>query len=184
MVSVTSGLSGPLLRLVFGAEAATLGDTALEVLSLGFGAFAIFGLFSAILNGLGREGASMGVTFVAFALVVGVSFVTVRGAPFSHDLLLRTAFATSAGIVLATGWAAYLVWKTAGALVPLKTLLRTLVSVGLAIAVGRMLPIGKPIFVVPAAALVGVIYLAGMILSRELGKADLALISGVLKKRA
>jgi stage V sporulation protein B len=184
MISVTSGLAGPLLRLVFGAEAAALGDGALEVLSLGFGAFAIFGLLSAILNGLGREGASVGVTFVAFALVVGVSFLTVRGAPFSSDLLVKTAVATSAGIVLATGWAAYLVWKTAGALIPLASLLRTMGSVAVAVAVGRMLPIDKPLLVVPAAALVGVVYLALMILSRELGKADLAMVSQVFKKRA
>jgi stage V sporulation protein B len=184
MVSVTSGLAGPLLRLVFGVEAETRGAAALQVLSIGFGAFAIFGLLSAILNGLGRERVSMGVTFVAFALVVGVSYVIVRGAPFSDDLLLKTALSTSAGIVLATSWAAYLVWKTAGALVPLRTLVRTALSVAVAVAVGRALPLGAPLLVIPAAALVGVVYLAGMILSRELGKADLATVSRVIKKRA
>jgi stage V sporulation protein B len=184
MVSVTSGLAGPLLRLVFGVEAATRGAAALQVLSIGFGAFAIFGLLSAILNGLGRERVSMGVTFVAFALVVGVSYLIVRGAPFSDDLLLKTALSTSAGIVLATSWAAYLVWKAAGALVPLRTLLRTALSVAVAIVVGRALPVGAPIHAIPAAALVGLVYLAGMILSRELGKADLAILSRVLKKRA
>ena len=38
-------------------------------------------------------------------------------------------------------------------------------------------------WMLPAAALVGLIYLAGMILSRELGKADLVLVARVLKKR-
>jgi stage V sporulation protein B len=184
MVSVTSGLSGPLLHLVFGAEAAARGAAALEVLSLGFGAFAIFGLLSAVLNGLGRERASMWVTFAAFALVVGVCFLTVRGAPFSDDLLVSTALATSAGIVLATACAAYLVKKTAGALVPFRTLLRTLISVAVAVAVGRLLPLGRPLLVVPAAALVGLVYLGGLVVSRELGRADLALLSRVLKKRA
>jgi stage V sporulation protein B len=184
MVSVTSGLAGPLLRLVFGEEAAVRGAGALQVLSLGFGAFAIFGLLSAVLNGLGRELASMGVTSVAFTLVVGVSRFTLRGAPFSDDLLLKTAFSTSAGIVLATAWAAYLVRKTAGALVPLRTVLRTLASLAIAVVVGRMLPIGRPIFVVPAAALVGLVYFTGLVLTREVGKADLAILSRVLKKRA
>jgi stage V sporulation protein B len=184
MVSVTSGLSGPLLRLVFGAEAAARGAPALQVLSLGFGAFAIFGLLSAVLNGLGRERASTWVTFAAFALVVGVCFVTVRGAPFSDELLVSTAIATSAGIVLATAGAAYLVKQTAGALVPFRTLLRTVLSLAVAVAVGRMLPIGRPLLVVPAAALVGLVYVLGLVLSRELNKADLAFVTRVIKKRA
>jgi len=38
--------------------------------------------------------------------------------------------------------------------------------------------------VVPAAALVGLVYVAGLVLSRELNKADLAFVTRVIKKRA
>jgi stage V sporulation protein B len=46
MVSVTAGLSNQLLRLVYGAEAAALGGRSLELLALGLGSFAIFGVLT------------------------------------------------------------------------------------------------------------------------------------------
>ena len=102
MVSVTSGLSGPLLRLVFPAEAAELGARSMQLLSLGFGAFAVFGILTTALNSLKREVASMAITAVGFGLVVVLCFVRVRGTAFGAELLWHTATATTSGLALAT----------------------------------------------------------------------------------
>jgi stage V sporulation protein B len=180
MVSVTSGLSGPLMRLVFGAEAAELGTRSMQLLTLGFGAFAIFGILTTVLNSLKREVASMLVTAVAFALVVGLCFLRVRGADFGPELLFRTAFATTSGLVLATVVAGLLVHRAAGAVAPLASFVRVILAMAIAIAIGRQVSTAGKVMTVVYAAAVGVVYLAVLTVSRELGKADIAMVKNVL----
>src|SRR5690606_30710664 len=125
MVSVTVGLAPRLLELLFGAEAAALGGRALGLLALGFGAFAVFGILTTVLNSLKREQWSMWVTFLAVVIVAALCFGRARGAPLGEELLWLTAQATSAGLAVATAVAAFLVHRAAGALVSPFTLLRT-----------------------------------------------------------
>lgn len=183
MVSVTSSLSGSLLRLVYGDEAARYGDRSLELLSIGFGAFAILGILTTVLNSLKRERQSALVTGIAAALVVGLCWWRVRGQAFGEDLLFRTAIATSSGLALATGLAAWLVWRAVGSLMKPTTLVRVLVALAVAIAVGRFLPYWSKVLTLAQAALVGAVYVAVLLLSRELGKDDLGMVQRVLRRR-
>ncbi|HTQ05625.1 MAG TPA: lipopolysaccharide biosynthesis protein, partial [Polyangiaceae bacterium] len=183
MVSVTAGLPAGLLRLGFGAQAAAYGAHALTVLALGFGAFAIFGLLTAVLNGMGRERASLAITFAACLLVVGACFGWVRGGALSETLLVRTACATAAGIALATLLAGILVRRTVGSLVPLRVVARVGFALGAALALARCLPQERPLLVVPEAVLVAGAYLAVLVVTRELGRADLDLVLRVVKRR-
>ncbi len=182
MVSVTSGLSGSLLRLVYGEEAASYGDRSLELLSIGFGAFAILGILTTVLNSLKRERQSAIVTGIAVALVVGLCFWRVRGQAFGADLLFRTAVATSAGLALATGLAAWLVFRAVGSLVALATLLRVLFALCVGIAVGRFLPYAGKVLTLAQAALVGVVYVVALVGTRELSKSDLSMVERVFRR--
>jgi stage V sporulation protein B len=184
MVSVTAGLSDQLLRLVIGAEAARLGASALGILALGFGAFAIFGLLTAVLNGLGHERASLVITALACTLVVAMCFGWVRHVALGEALLVRTALATSAGIALATLLAALYAWRVVGSLVSWRVVLRVGLGLALALGVARALPAGRPWLAVPEAVLVGLVYLALLVLTRELGRADLELVRRIVKRRA
>jgi stage V sporulation protein B len=182
MVSVTLGLAPRLLELLFGSEAAQLGGRALSLLSLGFGAFAIFGILTTVLNSLGRERQSLEVT--AFALsVVGVLCLTrARGAPLSEELLWRTAQATSTGLLAATAIAAVLVFRAAGALVSPLTLLRTCLALAGSAALGRVaFPPGKLLTLV-GAALIPCVYGVLLVLLRELGHADWELVRKVARR--
>ena len=183
MVSVTAGLSDRLLYLVFGPEAATLGGESLELLAVGFGGFAIFGVLTTVLNSLKHERESVIVTAVAVALVVALCVWRVRGAPFGPDLLLYTAQATAAGLFVATLSAAYFVYRAAGAVAPPLALLRVVLAASIATSVGRVLPHSAK-FVTPVyAALVAAIYVVILLLTRELGARDLATIRAVVSKR-
>jgi stage V sporulation protein B len=184
MVSVTSGLAEPLLRLVFGAEAALHGARALSILSVGFGAFAIFGILTTVLNSLGAALESTLVTLGAAALVVLACFVWVRGTPLSDELLFRTATATSAGIGLATLGAAVLVRRAAGGLVPMRVVARVLLATLVATALGRFVPPGSALLVPLVALLVASVYAGVLVVSRELGSSDLALVKKVLRRSA
>lgn len=188
MVAITSGLSGPLLRLVFGNDAAVLATEAMELLTLGFGAFALFGIFTTILNSLKKELQATGITLLAFALVVALGFAWVRGAPLTSELLWRTAVSTSVSILVATLVAAGLVWRTTGAVVAPSSLVRVLLATGVGIAVGRWLPdlgltgLGRAVVTVGYSGVVGLVYLVLLVASFELGRADLALVKKVVSR--
>lgn len=183
LVSVTSGLSGPLMRLVFPAKAAELGAESMQLLTLGFGAFAVFGILTTVLNSLKREVVSTVITAVAFGLVVLLSFVRVRGAPFGAELLFRTATATTSGLVLATAVAAWAVYKAAGAVAPLATVLRVVVAMAVSIALGRFLPAPGKLMTLVYSAVVAGLYVAMLVATRELGRADVDTVRQVLARR-
>jgi len=183
MVAVTASLPGPLLRLVFGADTAGLGAQAMFVLALGLGAFAIFGILTTVLTSLGRERASAACTMGALALVVALCFVRVRGQAYGPDLLMRTATSTAVGLLLATVVAAWLVHRTAGAVGSPLTLLRVAVALGLAIGLGRWLPEPGKLMTLVYAALLAVTFTAVLIITGELGRADLALLRRVVKSK-
>jgi stage V sporulation protein B len=182
MVSVTLGLAPRLLALLFGAEAAALGGRSLGLLSLGFGAFAIFGILITVLNSLRRQVHSLLVTGFAVLVVGTLCFGRARGATLNEELLWLTAQATSAGLLVATVTAAVLVYQAAGALVSPWTVLRTLLALGVAALAARLLvPPGKLLTLV-AAAITPCIYLVMLLVTRELGRADVEMIRRVLKR--
>lgn len=183
MVSVTAGLAEGLINLVFGAEAAALGTRSLELLALGFGAFAIFGVLTTVLNSLRRERASAAVTAVATAAVVVLCFLRVRGQEFGEPLLFRTASATAVGLVIATVGAGFLVYRAAGAVVPPKSAVRVIIAVALTVTLGRVLPDGGKLLTVVYAAVVACVYVVLLVVLRELSGSDVATVRQVLARR-
>jgi stage V sporulation protein B len=184
MVSVTLGLAPRLLELLFGDEAAALGGRALSLLSLGFGAFAIFGILTTVLNSLGRERESLQVTAFALCIVAVLCITRAHGAALSEELLWLTAQATTTGLLAGTLIAAHRVKRAAGALVAPLTLVRTLLALGASALVGRTLfPAGKLMTLV-AAALIPCVYLGLLVLMRELGRADLDIVRRVTRPRS
>ena len=183
MVSVTSGLSGPLIALVFpGTGYDALGQASMQILTIGFGGFAIFGILTTVLNSLERERASMLLTALAVVLVVTTSFVIVPGTTFGSDILFRTALSTSVGLFVATLTTALMVKKTAGSVVSLLSLGRVVAAAGIAITVARFLPVKGKLMTLVFAAVVGAIYVVLLLVTRELGKADLDSVRTVLSR--
>jgi stage V sporulation protein B len=183
LVCVTSGLSAQLLRLVYSPEVAELGARAMQTLTLGFGAFAILGVLTAVLSSIGREREGAAIIATAFALVVALCFALARGAPFGEDILRKTALSTSAGLVLAAVCAAVLVARAAGSVVAPLSALRVAGSLAAAIFVARHLPAAGKIVTLAECALVASLYLAALVTSRELGRADVVAIIGIVRRR-
>lgn len=183
IVSVTCGLSGPLLRLVFGAEAAELAAAPMQVLALGLGNLAMLGVLTAVLNSVAQQRLSLIVTGLACLLVVGLCLEQVRGRPFGPELLWHTALATSAALLAATLVAALLVRRAAGAVVAPGSVLRVLVALVCAVGVARLLPAARPLLTPALALLVGGTYLLALILLRELGAADWRAFHGIVARR-
>jgi stage V sporulation protein B len=183
MVSCTSGLAPELLRFAYPKEAADNAGTALRILSLGQGAFAIFGIETTVLVSLSRERSSALVTGAAALLVACFCSVVVPSSPFDATLLVRTALSTSLALGLAAVTGAILVQRAAGTFAPLKTLVRTGLAMVAAIGVGTLLPwYGRPFLLVEAVLVVGV-YLAISIVTGELTRADLAMVTAIVGRR-
>ncbi|MGE5786987.1 MAG: lipopolysaccharide biosynthesis protein [Myxococcales bacterium] len=184
MVSVISGLSGPLLRLVFPADVATHATHAMQLLALGFGAFAIFGILTTVLTSLKAERASALITGGAFAMVAGLGYALLRTESYGSHQLLRTAMATSIGLVVATLAAAARVRRLAGGVVLPLTLIRVLLASAITIAVSRFFePTGK-IATIGFAALLAALNVTILAVSRELTVRDVRHVRSVFLKRA
>lgn len=183
MVSVISGLSGPLLRLVFPQDVAAYATDAMQVLAIGFGAFAIFGILTTVLVSLKAEKASAVITGVAFALVAVQGAAMLEGQSFGAHLLMRTAIATSVGLILATLSAGSYVHRIAGGVVATKTLVRVIAVAGVTTIVGRLwTPTGKLVSILAAAGLVAM-YLGLLTATRELTGRDLGYVRALFGKR-
>lgn len=182
LVSVVSGLSYGLIDLVYGAEAAALGGGAARILALGLGFLAIFGIQTAVLNSLGHERASAWVTGLAFVLVVIACFIGVRGGPFGETLLLRTAWATATGLTIAALAAGWAVRQAAGGVIAPLSALRILACLILTAWIGRQLPEAGKLMTIVYAPVLASLYVAGLVLTRELNSTDLAQLKAVLRR--
>jgi stage V sporulation protein B len=183
LVSVTSGLSAQLLRFVYSNEAAVLGARAMQTLTLGFGAFAILGVLTAVLSSIGREREGAVVIAVAFALVVSLCFTWARGAPFGEEILRQTALSTSAGLVLASVCAAFLVARATGTVVGPLTAARVVFSLAVAMSVARLLPQAGKLMTIGEAVGVALLYGITLAVTRELGRDDIAAIRSIVQRR-
>jgi len=183
MVSVTSGLSGPLLRLAYEPKVAELATRSLQLLALGFGCFAVFAILTTVLTSLKHERASAAITGLAVVLVITTCFLRVRGTTFGPELLWRTATATSSALLVGTLVAGYWVWRTAKALAPPISVLRVVAATAATIAFARILPYHGKIATVAMSALVAVVYLALLAVLRELGRNDVRLIANVVRRK-
>jgi stage V sporulation protein B len=185
MVSCTSGLAPLLIRLAFVKQAADDGGSALRVLALGQGAFALFGIETTILVSLSRERSSAVLTGLAALLVAVLCWSMVPSAPFDGSLLSRTATATSFALAAAAVAGAVMVRRASGSFAPPKTLIRTALAMACAIGVGAFMPWWGHALVPVQVLLVAGTYVTVALVSGELTRADLATVRGVLgRKRA
>jgi stage V sporulation protein B len=183
VVSVTAGLSAPLLRLVFPPALAELAGTAMFGLCLGLGCFAMFGVFSSVLISLGRPWYAFIATTAAWLLSSGANSWVLLGQPFGAQLLVYTAVSSGVAILGATALSGYWVLQASNALMPLTSALRVVFSLALATGVARLLsPTSKPATLL-AALLVSAAYFASLSLSRELKVSELQALGRALLGR-
>jgi stage V sporulation protein B len=184
IVSVTAGLPGPLLSLVFGADTAAIATGPMRLLALGLGNLALFGVLTAILNAIEQPRLGLVVTALAFGFVVAACLLRVRGLPFGPELLMQTAWATSLALVSATAVAMWIVWRAAGAVVAPATLLRVLGALAVAMGIAQLLPVTSALMTLLASGAVAASYVVVLVLLGELGKADLGHLRRIAGKAA
>ena len=183
LVCVVVALPQSLVKLAYGADVAQRAFPALRVLALGQATFAMLGLAITILVSLGREKTAMTINALALGLLVTACAVVTPTATFGGAQLVATATATSVAMAVALVIAVLRVRHVAGAFVPWKTTVRVGLCIAAAWLVGGRLPaLSKPLTLVAAAG-VGALYLAALVIGGELGKADLALVRSIAGRK-
>jgi stage V sporulation protein B len=176
---VTALLTVPegLIALVYGTDAASLGAPAMRPLAVGLGTFALVGLITSALNSLGQAKSSLKVTAIATLLVTVFCFAAGYRAELGPNLLVRTAFATSAALIIACAVSAGVLRQVAGSSLDLKTLARTVLSVAGAAALtsGLVRASGGSgaLLTLAASGFAVALYFVLLVLGRELRPADL-----------
>ena len=173
----------PLLDIPYALDYAVLGAPALTALALGNVAFSVFAIAGTILNGAGYTRHAIATAAVTLAVAaIGNAIVIPRLDP-GRELLLGAAIVTSTAMVIGAAASGWMLWRKLGAFLPVASLIRVAIAIAVAIAVGRVLPLRTPLMTLVEAAVVGLVFLAVLILTRELGKQDLQAIAAVRKKR-
>ena len=165
-----------ILDLPFRVEYADSGARALIALALGNVAFAIVAILGAILNGAGKTrhaAATAGITVVAAGIG---NLVVIPRFPPGPDALFACAAVTASAMVLGMLVGGALTHRTLGAFIPWLTVARTIVAGAAAVALGAVIPLSSPIGTIAEAAVVGLAFLATLVITRELTGADVRAI--------
>jgi stage V sporulation protein B len=139
-----------------------------------------------VLTSIGREvlaalltlGAVIAVAISCFALVGGTDF----GAD-GHALLVRSAEATAAALVTTLVVAGAIVRSSTGAFVPAPTALRAALALAGCLALGLVLPrFGRLVTPLVSIVVAGA-YVLALVVTREIGRADVAMVRALASKR-
>jgi stage V sporulation protein B len=183
VVAVIVAMPESLIRIAYDREIAAAGASTLRLLVLGQSAFAMLGLSTTILVSLGRERLAMSLTGLALGLLVVTCAVLIPGAPFGRPQLVAAATAAAASLGVALGFGVVAARRAAGAFIPWKTALRVATAIGASTLLGLVLPVfSKPVTILVAPA-IGAVYVLLLVLTGELGKADVAVVATVLRRK-
>ncbi len=184
MCGAVSAIAPHVLHLVFPEEIWTQGGDALRILSLGMGAFSVLGITCAALSGLGRPVEAALLTALGVGLIAGGCALLIPRAELGPAMLVQAATATSAALTITAACGGVLLHRAAGGFVAAATVVRVLLALAVAVAIGSRLPwLGKVLVPVEAVA-VAALYVAVLVITRELGKADLARVLTVVRRKA
>jgi O-antigen/teichoic acid export membrane protein len=171
-----------LLDLPYDRDYAVAGAPALVALALGTIAFSVFAIAGTILNGAGLTREATTAAAVTLGLSVLANWIAIPRFTPGKELLFACAAATSAAMAVGAAVAGALVRWRLGAFLPLATLARTLLAAAVAMGVGHVLPLHAPLLVLIEAGVVGLAFLATLVVTGELGPADLAAVRRVIRK--
>ena len=183
LVGVVVALPESMLAFAYGAADAARGAEVLRTMALAQGAFAMLGIATTVLTSIGRERMAALVTLGAVVVVGAACALSVPVASFGHDQLVRSTQAAGAALAVTLVVAGLLVRARTGSFVPVATGVRVVAALAACLALGLVAPrFGR--FVTPVvAAAVGLGYMAILAMTREIGRADLAMVRSLGRRR-
>ncbi len=173
-----------MLGVPYAHDFAAAGGSALFVLALGNVAFSVFAIAGTILNGAGMTRPAIVTAAITLVLAAAANYIAIPMAMASGQFLEVAAAVTSGAMLLGALLTGFALYRALGAFLPLLSVIRVLIATAIAIGVGHVLPLHGKLMALVAAVIVGVVFLAVLVITRELGTRDLEAIKAVRRKRA
>jgi stage V sporulation protein B len=159
------------------------GARALPVLAAAVCGLAQLSVCGSIINASGRPGVAAGLVAATVGAGGAAAWALVPRATPGPDMLLASALANGAGVALGLALALVYLRRAFGAGPPLATVLRVGLAAAAAVAVGRLVPGSGKLAGLLALSVVGVVFVAVLLVARELGPADTAKLRKILRRR-
>jgi stage V sporulation protein B len=188
-------LIGAAMAVVLGARPETLlniaytanyteGTRALPVLAGGVTMLALLSVSGAMINASGRPRVAVAILAATVLVGAGTAFAIVPSARPGAPMLLASATATTVGNLVGLTLAMLYLRARFGAWLSLASVARTAVATALAIAAARVFPSGGKLLGLLTLAVVGGVFIAALIIVRELGPSDAAKLRRIFRRRA
>jgi stage V sporulation protein B len=182
MLAVLGAMPGGVLRLAY-RPPFDLGAPVLRWLSLAQGAFALSVIGTTIVLAAGRTAAATALMAAMLAAVFVGNVVGLALSPADLSALTHTALGTLFGCLVGLVLVGAYVRRTFGAFLSLTTAARVAACGGGAAAVGAWVPWPGKVGTLAGAAVVGLIYVALLVVTREVTPSEFARIRRVLRRR-
>ncbi|HKE15026.1 MAG TPA: oligosaccharide flippase family protein [Kofleriaceae bacterium] len=172
-----------ILSIPFQPDDAAFGAPALVALALGNVAFSVFAIAGTILNGAGMTRHAIAVALLTLVAAAAANLIVIPMFTPGRSLLLACGAATAGAMVLGAAAGGFVLHRQLGAFLPPVSLVRVALAAAAAVAVGRVIPLSSAIGTIAESVVVGAVFLVALIVTRELGPADLSALTRVVRKK-
>jgi stage V sporulation protein B len=159
------------------------GTAALPVLSASVAGLALLSVSGSIINASGRPAVAAGLVATTVLAGGGAAWILVPRATPGPEMLLATATANGIGVAVGLTLAVIYLRRRFEAGPPLATVARVLVAAAAAVLVGHLVPGRGKIAGLATLAVVGLVFVAALLVLRELGPADTAKLRKIFRRR-
>jgi stage V sporulation protein B len=171
-----------ILDIPYKADYAFFGAPALIALALGSVGFAIFAIAGTILNGAGLTRQAITTAVITLGAAAAANAIAIPRFEPGRDLLLACGVATGGSMIVGAAVGGYFLKRHLGAFVPALSVVRVVVASAAAIAVGHFLQFSSPVMTLVESGVVGIVFLTVLVVTRELGAADLRAVTGLARR--
>jgi stage V sporulation protein B len=183
LVGVIVAMPESMLSLAYGARDAARGADVLRIMALSQAAFAMLGVATTILTSLGQERTAALLTLAAVIAVAAACTAFVPAAELGREQLVRSAQASGGALAATLLVGGTIVRAKTGAFIRAATVLRTMTALGACVALGFVLPhVGRLVTPLLATA-VAAVYVTLLVVTREIGGTDVAMIRALAPKK-
>jgi stage V sporulation protein B len=172
------------LGIVYAQDYAVAGGLALALLALGNIAFSVFAIAGTILNGAGFTRPATITAGITLLIAAVGNFIAIPLAMDSGRVLEVAAGVTGGSMLIGAILTGIVLKRRLGAFLPVLSVARIVLAIAVGLAVGRVLPFHGKLMSLVEAAIVAVVFLVVLVVTRELGTRDLEAIKAVRRKRA
>jgi hypothetical protein len=124
------------------------------------------------------------VASATLVLAAAGNFIVIPMVVDTGHVLEAAATVTGSAMLVGALAGGFVLHRRFGAFLPIGSAVRIAIATGIAIVVGRVLPLHGKLMSLVEAAIVGLTFIIALVATRELGKRDLEAIKAVRNKRA